>query len=48
MAKQNNNESKRIIESIAKAKKQDDLNKSFLITSSIDSDDSTIQPSNRA
>jgi hypothetical protein len=46
-----NNEQQRIIESIAKAKKQDELNslnKSFLITSSIDSDDSTIQPSNRA
>jgi hypothetical protein len=43
-----NDEQQRIIESIAKAKKQDDFNKSLLITSSIDSDDSTIQPSNRA
>ena len=43
-----NDEQQRIIENIAKAKRQDDLNKSLLITSSIDSDDSTLRPSNSA
>jgi len=43
-----NDEQQRIIENIAKAKRQDELNKSLLITSSIDSDDSTLQPSNSA
>jgi len=43
-----NDEQQRIIESIAKAKRQDELNKSLLITSSIDSDDSTLHPSNSA
>ena len=43
-----NDEQQRIIETIAKAKKQDQLNKSLLITSSVDSDDSTLHANNSA